>query len=153
MPALLHLPWRFELKCRRLACWAEPSHSLPKSSFLPPPSARLRSPHLLALPKMPAARALAQLWTEAGFKADSLTAITLTGRPCLPSSFLVSDLAQATIGASALAASQLLSLRTGAPLAQITLAVEDAVAEFRSEQLGTLDGEVSLSLAETPICE
>lgn len=94
-----------------------------------------------------AARALAQLWTEAGLAANSLASISLTGRPdVLPSTFLISDLAQATIGASALAASQLLSLRTGAPLVQVTLAAEDAVAEFRSEQLGTLDGEVSFPL-------
>jgi len=102
-----------------------------------------------------AARALAQLWTEAGLATDSLAAIALTGRPdILPSTFLISELAQTTIGASGLAASQLLSLRTGAPLAKVTVAAEDAVAEFRSEQLGTLDGEVSWTCrARMPISE
>ncbi|ORY77253.1 CoA-transferase family III domain-containing protein [Leucosporidium creatinivorum] len=89
-----------------------------------------------------AARALAQLWSKAGLPDDSLKAIALTGQDCLPSSFLLSEVAQATIGASALAAAQLLALRTGAPLVQVTVDSKDAAAEFRSEQLATLDGEV-----------
>lgn len=91
---------------------------------------------------MDASQALAELWSNAALPASSLSSIRLTGRDSLPSSFRVGALAQATLGAAALAASQVFALRTGEPLGKVTVSAEDAAAEFRSEQLGTLDGRV-----------
>lgn len=60
----------------------------------------------------------------------------------MPSAFAVGTLAQASLGAAALGAVEVLAHRTGEPLSRAVLAAENAAAEFRSEQLGTLDGKV-----------
>ncbi|MBN4747286.1 CoA transferase, partial [Pandoraea nosoerga] len=57
--------------------------------------------------------ALAQLWSTLGRPADALSRVTLTGAAALPSSFAVNTLAQSVIAASALAAAQVDTLRTG----------------------------------------
>ncbi|KAI5481726.1 L-carnitine dehydratase/bile acid-inducible protein F [Pseudohyphozyma bogoriensis] len=92
------------------------------------------------------ARALAHLWAEAGLSGDALSRVHLVNShpsvPALPSTFDIGALAQATIAASGLAASEVLAIRSGTNGVDVSVDVDDAVAEFRSEQLGTLDGEV-----------
>lgn len=105
----------------------------------PPPPLRLPESFPCIMSRAP----LAAIWSEAALPAASLHAIKFTGKPVLPSSYRVDDLAQACIGATALAASQVLAHRTGEDMVYVSVAAEDAAAEFRCEQLGTLDGEVS----------
>ncbi len=58
--------------------------------------------------------AISPLWQAAGMPAESLSCLTLTGRdPALPSSFAVGTAAQATLGAAALAATELGHRRNG----------------------------------------
>jgi hypothetical protein len=104
------------------------------------------------MPRSTASRALSQLWLEAALPASSLLRVRFTGSDSLPSSFLLADAAQASIASGALAAAEILALRSGQPLSEISVSAEDAAAEFRSEQLGTLNGEVSRSsLSSKPL--
>ena len=60
------------------------------------------------------ADALAALWRDAAMPPDALSHLTLTGAdPILPSSFAIGTAAQASLGASALAAAALWAQRTG----------------------------------------
>jgi crotonobetainyl-CoA:carnitine CoA-transferase CaiB-like acyl-CoA transferase len=80
-----------------------------------------------------AKEALAALWRHAGQPEAALDAVTLTGsEPALPSSFAIGTAAQATIAASALAAAELWRLRTRRHQ-QVSVAMRDAAAEFRSD--------------------
>jgi hypothetical protein len=90
-----------------------------------------------------ASAALSTLWSSAHLPLTSLSCIRFTGHPeTLPSSFRVGTLAQASLGAAALAAAQLLGHRTEEDVGRVSVSADDAAAEFRSEQLGSLNGEV-----------
>ncbi|KAK4704105.1 hypothetical protein P7C70_g2109, partial [Phenoliferia sp. Uapishka_3] len=92
------------------------------------------------------AGAVRSLWAFARLPPTSLSQLSFTStsttEPALPSSFHVTALAQSTIGASALAAAQLFALRSSSALPRISVDAANAAAEFRSEQLTTLDGKV-----------
>jgi crotonobetainyl-CoA:carnitine CoA-transferase CaiB-like acyl-CoA transferase len=84
--------------------------------------------------------ALSALWRHGGGDSAALQSITLTGAdPVLPSTFAIGTAAQATIGASALAAAQLWRLRSGRRQ-QVRVAMRDAAIEFRSERYLRVDG-------------
>ena len=85
---------------------------------------------------------LADLWRTAGHHESALGEVTLTGaEPVLPSSFAVGTAAQATIAASALAASELWRLRTGRRQ-RVAVDMRAAAIEFRSERYLRVDGKV-----------
>lgn len=80
------------------------------------------------------------LWRDAGGPADSLRRLSLGGaEPGLPSSFRVGAVAQATIAASALAAAQVHHDR-GGPMQDVSVDIDHACAECRSEQFWRVDG-------------
>ncbi|GAT25272.1 beta-N-acetylglucosaminidase [Aspergillus luchuensis] len=58
----------------------------------------------------------------------------------LPSSFKVAHLAQASIGLSALLAAQIYALRSGSAVPAVSVPLQHAAIEFKSERLYTLDG-------------
>lgn len=74
---------------------------------------------------------------------NALDHIQLDSPIAVPSTFRFAELAQGTIAASALAAAQLLAFRLEENMASVTTPSGDAVAEFRSERIATLDGQVS----------
>src|SRR3954466_10333386 len=84
--------------------------------------------------------ALAALWRHAGQPDAALEAVDLTGNePVLPSTFAVATVAQTTIAAAALAASELWRLRT-AKQQRVSVPMRDAAIEFRSERYMRVDG-------------
>ena len=85
--------------------------------------------------------ALAQLWSTLGQPADALSRMTLTGAAALPSSFAVNTLAQSAIAASALAAAQVDTLRTGRKQT-VSVDMRHAALEFRSERYFRIDGQL-----------
>jgi crotonobetainyl-CoA:carnitine CoA-transferase CaiB-like acyl-CoA transferase len=90
--------------------------------------------------------ALAALWQHAGQPAAALDAMTLTGsEPALPSSFAIGTAAQASIGATALAAAELFRLRTGRQQ-HVSVDMRDAAIEFRSERYMRVKGEAPKEL-------
>jgi crotonobetainyl-CoA:carnitine CoA-transferase CaiB-like acyl-CoA transferase len=84
--------------------------------------------------------ALASIWTGLGRSAEALEHIDLTGAdPILPSSFRVGTAAQVSIGATALAASELHRQRTG--IAQrAAVDMRHAAIECRSERYFRVNG-------------
>ncbi|CAG9178160.1 CoA transferase [Cupriavidus respiraculi] len=97
-----------------------------------------------AAPSTPAtvlpADALAELWRGAGMPASALAQLALSGAdPILPSSFAVGTAAQASLGASALAAAALWQQRTGR-WQRVAVDMRHACAEFRSERHLRVDG-------------
>jgi crotonobetainyl-CoA:carnitine CoA-transferase CaiB-like acyl-CoA transferase len=97
-------------------------------------------PQGIAMPSPDSAAVLTGLWGAAGFDDASLRDIAFTGaEPVLPSSFAVGTAAQATIGASALAAAALHRLRTGRRQG-VRVDMRDAAVEFRSERYLQVDG-------------
>jgi crotonobetainyl-CoA:carnitine CoA-transferase CaiB-like acyl-CoA transferase len=77
---------------------------------------------------------LADLWSKAGATSAALARVTLTGRdPALPTTFAVGTLAQASIAATGLAATELHRLRTGTAQT-VSVDMRHAAAEFRSER-------------------
>jgi crotonobetainyl-CoA:carnitine CoA-transferase CaiB-like acyl-CoA transferase len=85
---------------------------------------------------------LAGLWRTAGLDDAALRTVRSTGaEPVLPSSFAVGTAAQATIGAAALAASELWRLRCGRRQ-QVNVDMRAAAIEFRSERYLRVDGAV-----------
>src|SRR5499433_4345796 len=83
---------------------------------------------------------LSGLLRAAGHPDATLGAIELTGAaPVLPSSFAVDTAAQATVAASALAASELWRLRTGRRQ-RVSVDSRSAAIEFRSERYLRIDG-------------
>jgi crotonobetainyl-CoA:carnitine CoA-transferase CaiB-like acyl-CoA transferase len=95
--------------------------------------------YLASRPVAPRA-ALAELWQAARLPAEPLSQIMLTGaEPVLPSSFAVGTAAQASIGASALAAAELWRLRGGRHQL-VTVDMRHAAIEFRSERYFRVDG-------------
>jgi len=83
---------------------------------------------------------LIELWSDAGLDDEALGDVSFTGsEPVLPSSFAVGTAAQATIGAAALAASELWRLRTGRRQ-RVSVEIRNAAIEFRSERYLRVDG-------------
>jgi crotonobetainyl-CoA:carnitine CoA-transferase CaiB-like acyl-CoA transferase len=83
---------------------------------------------------------LSDLWSGAGGATAAPERVRLTGGdPALPSSFRVGAAAQATIGAAALAASDIWRLRTGREQC-VSVDMRHAAIEFRSERYMRLDG-------------
>jgi crotonobetainyl-CoA:carnitine CoA-transferase CaiB-like acyl-CoA transferase len=79
------------------------------------------------------------LWRDARGPAHALNSLSLGGlEPGLPSSFRVGAVAQATIAASALAAAQVHRDR-GGPMQDVSVDIDHACAECRSEQFWSLD--------------
>jgi crotonobetainyl-CoA:carnitine CoA-transferase CaiB-like acyl-CoA transferase len=84
--------------------------------------------------------ALGRIWQVAGGDEAALARVALTGaEPALPSSFRVGTIAQATIAASALAASEVDRVRNGRAQT-VTVDMRHAAAEFIAERLYTVDG-------------
>jgi crotonobetainyl-CoA:carnitine CoA-transferase CaiB-like acyl-CoA transferase len=91
------------------------------------------------MPPPDARRVLADLWRAAGLDGAALNAIAFTGaEPVLPSSFAVGTAAQATIGASALAAGEVWRQRTGRRQ-HVAVDMRAAAIEFRSERYLRID--------------
>lgn len=83
---------------------------------------------------------LAALWSAAGMPAEALSHLSLSGEdPVLPSSFAIGTAAQASLGASALAAAALWAHRTGRWQA-VSVDMRHALAEFRSERYLRVNG-------------
>lgn len=84
---------------------------------------------------------LHDLWTLAGGDPMALEAVRLTGTPpILPSSFAVDMAAQVTIAAAGLAAAEVWRERSGQSQ-DVSVALEHAVVECRSERYLRLNGE------------
>ncbi|CZR63047.1 probable CAIB/BAIF family enzyme [Phialocephala subalpina] len=81
------------------------------------------------------------LWISLGLPPKALSSLTLTGDgPGLPSSFKIGHLAQTSIALSALTAALIHSIRNNIPVPCVTVPLEHAVIEFKSERLYLLDG-------------
>src|SRR3954451_4278228 len=90
--------------------------------------------------------ALAALWRRAERPAAALDAMMMTGsEPALPSSFAIGTAAQASIGATALAAAELFRLRTERQQ-HVSVDMRDAAIEFRSERYMRVKGEAPKEL-------
>lgn len=86
----------------------------------------------------PAEAALAKLWHDAGLPSEALAMVSLPGQGAvLPSSFDVATLAQASVGAAALAAAWLWQCRSG-QAQQVSVDRAHAALEFTGDF--TLDG-------------
>lgn len=83
-----------------------------------------------------------ELWGGLGLPNGSLRSLSLPGEGGLglPSSFKVGRLAQASIALSALSAAQLYALKTQSAIRNVTVPLQHAVAEFKSERLYILNG-------------
>lgn len=85
-------------------------------------------------------QALTDIWQAAGGEPAALERVTLTGTdPTLPSSYKVGTVAQATIAASALAASEVDRIRN-ARAQSVAVDMRHAAAEFISERLYEIKG-------------
>ena len=83
---------------------------------------------------------LTALWHDLGLPAEALDRVSLSGAdPVLPSSFYVGQMAQASIGAVALAAAELHRRRTGAAQ-RVAVDARNAAIEFRSERYLRVEG-------------
>ncbi|KAM0749840.1 CoA-transferase family III [Meredithblackwellia eburnea MCA 4105] len=90
-------------------------------------------------------KALTSLWSRQALPCSALTRVSFHGPPePLPSAFALGTLSQATIAAAALSASIIHAIRTAQSHSppHVSINSADAAAEFRSEQVATLDGEV-----------
>ena len=86
------------------------------------------------------------IWTALGLPEDALKAIHLpVDVVCYPSSFKVDHLAQVSIGLSALAAAIVWSTRNTKPIPKVSVPVEHACVEFKSERLYVLNGKAAPS--------
>jgi hypothetical protein len=87
------------------------------------------------------------IWKHLGLPAETLDALDLKDSgPGFPSSFKIADLAQASIGLSALLAAQIYALRTASPVPAVDVPRQHAVIEFKSERLYTLAGQPAQNL-------
>ncbi len=83
---------------------------------------------------------IGEIWGELGARPEALERLLLSGaEPVLPSSFKMGVAAQASLAASALAASELLLLRSGRAAA-VAVDMRHAAAEFLSERYLRVDG-------------
>ncbi|KAK8102282.1 hypothetical protein PG984_015428 [Apiospora sp. TS-2023a] len=90
-----------------------------------------------------------EIWDQLGLPAEALSALLLPGDeqgPAVPSSFKIGQLAQGAIATSALAAASVYAVRNGRSVPKVTVPLQHAVAEFRSERLYHLNGEPTSSL-------
>jgi crotonobetainyl-CoA:carnitine CoA-transferase CaiB-like acyl-CoA transferase len=84
---------------------------------------------------------LEHLWMGLGLPQKTLQNISLVGEGLgLPSSFKIGHLAQASIGLTALLAALLYSERTKEYVPHVTVPLQHAAIEFKSERLYSLDG-------------
>jgi len=89
---------------------------------------------------MAAAGALAALWGDLGLPAEALDHVALDkSDPILPSSFRIGTMAQVTIAAAALAASEFHRRRTGVRQ-HLRVGMREAAIEFRSERYARIAG-------------
>ena len=96
----------------------------------------------------PSVEIVAELWRLAGGDKAALDYLLLTGSdPVLPSSFRIGTAAQASIGAVGLAAAELHHC-AGARRQRVTVDIRHAAAEFRSEQLLTIDGDAPPAIGD-----
>lgn len=83
-----------------------------------------------------------EIWTGLKLPPEALTSLVLQGAhpgPAIPSSFKIGILAQSTIALSALAAATVHSLHNGlSAVPEVTVPLDHAMAEFKSERLYTL---------------
>lgn len=83
---------------------------------------------------------LQDLWAQGGGDPSALDSVKLTGlAPILPSSFAIDTAAQVTIAAAGLAAAEIWRERSGQSQ-NVSVALEHAVVECRSERYLRLDG-------------
>jgi hypothetical protein len=84
---------------------------------------------------------VADIWHALDLPSEALNSLHLIDdADCLPSSFKVAHLAQAAIASSALAAATYYSLRHHTAIPNVTVPMEHACVEFKSERLYTLNG-------------
>jgi hypothetical protein len=84
---------------------------------------------------------VSDIWAELSLPAPALESLLLSGYGLgLPSSFKVGPFAQATIALSALAAANIHAYRNDTPVPRVTVPLQHACAEFKSERLYVLDG-------------
>jgi hypothetical protein len=83
---------------------------------------------------------LKEVWTGLDLPEASLASVRLPGEegPALPSSFKIGILAQASIGLSALTAAQIHAFRNKASIPTVTVPLDHAVVEYKSERLYTV---------------
>ncbi|KAM0542277.1 hypothetical protein ACHAPJ_012885 [Fusarium lateritium] len=83
---------------------------------------------------------LEEVWTGLYLPKATVASVRLPGKegPALPSSYKVGILAQASIALSALTAAQIHALRNRSIVPTVTVPLEHAVVEFKSERLYTL---------------
>jgi crotonobetainyl-CoA:carnitine CoA-transferase CaiB-like acyl-CoA transferase len=97
---------------------------------------------ILPMPAPDPKNVLAGLWRTGDFDAAALNQMEFTGaEPVLPSSFAVGTAAQATVGASALAAAEIWRLR-GGRRQRVRVDMRHAAIDFRSERYLSIDGKV-----------
>ncbi|KAL4897778.1 CoA-transferase family III domain-containing protein [Aspergillus ambiguus] len=86
---------------------------------------------------------VAYLWKGLNLPPSSLASLQIHGDElCLPSSYKVADLAQASIGLSALLAAQIYALRSSLQIVPtVRVPRRHAAIEFKSERLYTLDAD------------
>lgn len=81
------------------------------------------------------------LWSSLGLPPEALSSLQLIGDgPGLPSSFKIGHLAQTSIALSALTAALIHSLRNHSRVPRVTVPLQHAVIEFKSERLYLLNG-------------
>jgi crotonobetainyl-CoA:carnitine CoA-transferase CaiB-like acyl-CoA transferase len=81
------------------------------------------------------------LWSSLGLPLEALSSLQLIGEgPGLPSSFKIGRLAQTSIALSALTAALIHSLRNNSKVPRVTVPLQHAVIEFKSERLYLLNG-------------
>jgi hypothetical protein len=75
------------------------------------------------------------LWAEVGGNTASLSALSITGsKEVLPSVYPVTEFAAATVGLATLAVAEWATVRSGAPLATVSVDRAHAAIAFRSER-------------------
>ena len=83
------------------------------------------------------------IWSSLGLPSEPLGSLHLTGRGLgLPSSFKIGQLAQTSIALSALTAGLIHSMRNNSGVPPVTVPLQHAVIEFKSERLYTLNGKL-----------
>ncbi|KAF2763025.1 hypothetical protein EJ05DRAFT_481876 [Pseudovirgaria hyperparasitica] len=86
------------------------------------------------------AQTIETIWEHLNLPLDALTSLSLTGSGLgLPSSFKIGHLAQSTIALSALAASLVRATRDKTAVANVTVNLRHACAEYKSVRLYTID--------------
>ncbi|KAL3456021.1 CoA-transferase family III domain-containing protein [Aspergillus heterothallicus] len=95
--------------------------------------------HVVSRASFSAKDSVGYIWTTLGLTPASLSQLHLPGEGLgLPSSFKIAHLAQASIGLSALLAAQIHALRNSTPVPAVTVPLQHAAIEFKSERLYTL---------------